>query len=150
METGTFKKIVNDFLKENDFKKNGNNYLRIEQEVICAIGLQKSNFSNIYYINVGFVLRSLRPELLKPKSNEGDIRFRFSSCNLTLSPDGFELDSIDEKQGSEILLCLNRNFNESINGHLSISGLKQLIERDPNLFYRASLYAKHFFNLIEP
>lgn len=96
------------------------------------------------------MLRSLRPELLKPKSNESDIRFRFSPCNLSSSPDGFELDLIDEKQGSEILHCLNTNFDESINGCFSISGLKQLIEKEPNLFYRASLNAKHFFNLKEP
>lgn len=42
------------------FKHKGNNWISDNDELIKIINLQKSNFSNSYYINYGYVIKGLQ------------------------------------------------------------------------------------------
>lgn len=54
-----FKNVLDRLLRPIGFKKKGN-YWRFEtEEVEKVIYLQKSNFSNLYYLNYGFNLKKL-------------------------------------------------------------------------------------------
>jgi hypothetical protein len=142
MDTKTFKKLLDVTLTGKGFLKTNNNYVRSEDEVICTIGLQKSSYSNSYYINIGFVIKDLHPELLNPKYFEADIRARFSTYNLNLSPDSFELDSLDEGKTKGLISCFNHNLNHYISDGLSVRRLKSLLAKEPLLLYQTSPDAK--------
>ncbi len=72
-----FKKIVWEFFKEKGFKKSGAYFVKDDGEVICSIGLQRSSYSNGYYINVGYIIAELNPSLEKYRDVDGDVRTRF-------------------------------------------------------------------------
>ncbi len=53
------KKIVDDLLKPCGFRKKGNYWKLETEEIEKIIDLQKSNFSNLYYVNYGYNLKNL-------------------------------------------------------------------------------------------
>ena len=59
MESTEFKNIINDFLSFYGFKRRGNFWRLRTSELEKVIHLQKSNFSNLYYINYGFNIENL-------------------------------------------------------------------------------------------
>ena len=51
--------LLNEIFKPLGFKRKGNNWLYNGMELSKIINLQKSNFGNYYYINYGFILKSI-------------------------------------------------------------------------------------------
>ena len=59
MTNNEFKDRIDELLKPLGFRKQGN-YWRLEtNEIEKIVNLQKSNFSNLYYVNYGFNLKKL-------------------------------------------------------------------------------------------
>ena len=85
MERKEFKKIVNDCLLANGFLKKGKYYYKESPEVICCLGLQKSNYSNCYYVNVGIVIKEINNVLIYtvPAKESGNYFFLLI-CNFVL------------------------------------------------------------------
>ena len=52
--------FLNDLFIPLYFRKKGNNWVFDNTELIKVINLQKSNFSNSYYINYGFIIKGLQ------------------------------------------------------------------------------------------
>ena len=51
--------IIDDVLKPHGFKKKGNNWFLENLDLTKRVNLQKSQFSNSYYINYGYIINSL-------------------------------------------------------------------------------------------
>jgi len=51
--------ILNGLLVQIGFKKKGNNWIKNEITFAKIVNLQKSNFSNVFYINYGYIINSL-------------------------------------------------------------------------------------------
>ncbi len=68
---------LTEFLKNFDFKKKGSNWVLSKKEFLLLIDLQKSQWSDIYYVNVGIQFSNLNESL--PKAHRGDIKYRVSS-----------------------------------------------------------------------
>ena len=140
MEAKLFKKIFNDTLLLKDFIKKGNYQYLYTEDLIIVIGLQKSNFSNAYYINIGYVIKQLNPSISSPRDIDGDIRARF-----TLSIDGkktdlFDLDILLDNDSLKNQLEENiKNYVESI---YTICDLKLLLEKRSTMLYQTKLSAK--------
>src|SRR5258708_5882436 len=96
MEIKTFKKNINDVLTLNGFLKNKNYYYINSEDIIFVIGLQKSNFSNSYYINIGIIIKKLNPTLENPRDVDGDIRARFSFEEKGKESDIFDLNDLPD------------------------------------------------------
>ena len=54
--------FLNELFTPLGFKKKGNNWVSNGKEVSRIINLQKSQFGNSFYINYGYILRSLQLE----------------------------------------------------------------------------------------
>jgi len=59
MEKKNIEKILNDLLAPLGFIKKSNNWILDSDELIKKVNLQKSSFGNVYYINYGFILKSI-------------------------------------------------------------------------------------------
>jgi Domain of unknown function (DUF4304) len=147
MESIEFKKVVDNIFKEHKFSKKGNSYTKNEDEVFCVIGLQRSSYSNSYYINVGYVIKQIHPEFKALKYYQADMKWRFWTCNINKSPDCFDLDELDMGSIEKIKACLISNINQYLDSRLSLSGLKQLIIDKPVILYQTSPAAKDLFGI---
>ncbi|WP_051590775.1 DUF4304 domain-containing protein [Flavobacterium daejeonense] len=59
MTNEEFKNIFNVYLKDQGFKRKGNFWKFQTPEIEKVVHLQKSNFSNLYYVNFGYNLQNL-------------------------------------------------------------------------------------------
>jgi hypothetical protein len=64
---------LNAFLKPYGFKKKGSVWALRKKEFLLTIWLQKSQWSDIYYVNIGIQFENLDERL--PKAYKGDIGF---------------------------------------------------------------------------
>ena len=146
MDIKAFRSIVNDVLKEHGFSKKRGGFLKEGAEIICSVGLQKSGFSNSYYINVGFIIKDLHPDLTEPKYTDGDIRCRFSFNINGSETDVLDLDEIPEIDPDSINNSLKLNIKKYINVAFE-SNLRELLIRYPVLLYQTTLKAKEYFGI---
>ena len=77
MDKKEFKKTLTDILSEYGFSYKNNIYRNVTNDLIIVIATQKSNFENIYYINYGFSIKLLHPDIEKVKDNTSDVFGRF-------------------------------------------------------------------------
>ena len=122
--------------------KKGSYYYLRTSDVIIAIGLQKSNFSNTYYINVGYVITQLSQSLLDPKDVDGEVRTRFNFEEKGKRLDTFDLENFSEDSPNELTQILDHNIEVYIIPVSSLSALKSLIEQNPTMLYQTKLSAK--------
>jgi len=59
MEKGDLVDILNETLKSIGFKRKGNYWIMNGEEIDKSVDLQRSRFSKTYYINYGFVIKSI-------------------------------------------------------------------------------------------
>ena len=146
MDSKKLKKIFNDCMVSSGFKKIGGYYYQSSDEVICAIGLQKSSYSDGLYINVGYIIRQLNPNLDTPRDVDGDLRTRFTTV-----VDGKLVDLltpcniVDEMELTRIIFD---NLTSLVTDYLSIDGLKNLIKKDPTLLYQLKIAAINFLGYV--
>jgi hypothetical protein len=142
MEKKIFKNLLGEVMAQNEFSKKGNYYYHNGKDCDCVIGLQKSNFSNGYYISVGFILKGSNQITDKLTDANGDIRARFSYIDGERENDLFDLDKLvdnDEQTIREILLT---NIKKLIKPAMEPDGLKKLLAENPILLYQTNLATK--------
>ncbi len=146
MERKIFKDIINKQLLENGFSKEGIYYYKEGDDIICIVGLQKSGYSNGYYINIGYIIKKLHPSITKLRDVDGDIRTRFDHKGETKQTDFFD----PEKFSDQIQLqhTLQENINELILSELSIEGIKNLLHKQPVMLYQTTIKAKNFLGFV--
>jgi hypothetical protein len=142
METNQFKKIFRNYMISKGFARKGSCYCQSSGEAICAIGLQRSHYSDGYYINIGYLIRAVSPNLETPHAVDGHIRARFTIVDGGKEIDLFSLEKMDD--AADLCRALNSNISTLVDGYLSIEGLKTLINKKPVLLYQTMLVAKQF------
>lgn len=140
MELKEFKKIINDYFLLNGFSKEGNYYYKESDEVVCALRLQKSKYSNCFYLNVGIVIKEINPNMELPRDVDGDIRFRF--C-FEFDKNKVQCLSIEKVRNSaDIISSLKKNILELIIPSLNVDGIRKILDDKPVLLYQTNLRAK--------
>jgi hypothetical protein len=140
MNSRDFKKAFHLALLDCGFLKEGGLYYKRSDEVIGVIGLQKSNYEESYYANVGYMIKEFHPDVDAPRDIDGDVRTRFS---VTIQ--GKEMDCLDPGMFSsddEVRSVVCQNVTRLVEGSLSIRGLKTLLTKNPILLYQTTLPAK--------
>lgn len=51
--------LINDILKDHDFKRSGSTWKIKGTELTKIVNLQKSSYGNMYYINYGYIINAL-------------------------------------------------------------------------------------------
>ncbi|EPZ39872.1 hypothetical protein C289_0095 [Anoxybacillus ayderensis] len=147
MENKKFKTIVNECLLTNGFLKKGKYYYKESPEVICVLGLQKSNYSNCYYVNVGIVIKKIYNNLELPRDVDGHIRSRFYFTVGDKQVECLNLDEINED--SVIISSLEAGISEIINPALEHRGLEELLKKKRVLLYETTVIAKQYLGINE-
>lgn len=140
MDSKLFKKHFNDIFVRGGFAKKGSFFYLMSDDVICVVGLQMSNYSTGFYINLGYVIRQLNPTLETPRDVDGDLRTRFTTMVNGKAVDIFDPEKIENIE--ELNSSITENIDSLIKGFLSINGLKALIAKDPTLLYQVKITAK--------
>lgn len=77
-----FKTFCKEEFYKRGFKKVKNMYyLDGEKDILCGIDLQKSNFGNVYYINVNFFIKGFNEKVPYPTYYDADIDGRMSAMS---------------------------------------------------------------------
>lgn len=140
-----FKKVLDASLLECGLRREKGAYYKRSDEVICVVGLQKASFADSYYVNVGYVIRAIHPEVVCPRYYECDIGARF-----TFVMEEKELDLFDPNQfGSDddLRKVVLANAMKLTDGIASISDLKALLARNPTMLYQTTVQAKKTLGL---
>jgi hypothetical protein len=110
-----FTKHLDNLFKSYFFKKKGNQWTFVDDSVLKIIKLRKSYYGNYYYIDYGFILKSL--EL------DGLVMHIYHT-----------LGSSDEIENARIMELLD--FDSSITDEKRIDELKNVIEREILALFR--------------
>jgi Domain of unknown function (DUF4304) len=102
MEIKLFKKILNTALLGKGFRKKGSSYWRDGEDCVCIVGIQRSNYSSGYYVNVGFVLKGLKIITDSLKDSDGDIRARFTHNIAGRKIDFFDLETLQDSDEEDV------------------------------------------------
>ncbi|MBH5317316.1 DUF4304 domain-containing protein [Paenibacillus sp. GSMTC-2017] len=147
MDNKEFRQTIDKCLLQNEFKKSGKYYYKGTDEVICSLGLQRSSYSDCYYINVGLIIRALNPDLGYPRDVDGDIRGRFS-----IEANGKKVDCfvVDEIHDTEVLInSIEKNISYWTSSTLTIKALKKLLDDEPIRLFQTRLLAKKYLGIEE-
>jgi len=141
IESEVFRSIIHKYLVDYGFIKTGANYVLSFPELNIALGLQKSGYSDGYYINLGYIFTDIGFSKNSPRAVDGDIRTRFSVEFKGKNNDLFELERLSE----DILLAsLQMNIEKYVSGICNIDTIQGLLKREPVLLYQTSFNAKQF------
>jgi len=133
-----FKQTVAATLSALGFQKHGASFVIQEAEVGCIVGLQKSRFSVGYYLNAGFLIRSLHPDLSSCDFADGDVRTRMTA-NVGSDAELFEFEKIEHEQLKSIITDFVRTL---VVPSLSVAGLRRIVQSQPVLLYQTTVVAK--------
>ena len=142
METKTFKNQISKIFIKKGFIKKGNYYSCFREGVTIVIGLQKSNFSNSYYINVGYIINLLNPCITNLKEVDGDVRDRFSFDENGKNVDLFDLEKMNEKELDIFTSIIEKNIHKYVDFVTSLENLITLLKNYPIMLLQTKLIAK--------
>ena len=75
MEQKSFLQLCTDVFKINGFYKHNKNYYKEYDDIMVVFGLQKTTYGgNYFYIEYGFVFKSINSHMPYPKYHEANIR----------------------------------------------------------------------------
>ncbi|MBU5363430.1 DUF4304 domain-containing protein [Enterococcus raffinosus] len=140
MENKDFKLIVKSILEDNGFSFRRNTYYQDSKELIVCIDLQKSNFSKNYYINYGFLIKELHPDVKYPKTHTSDITGRFF---IEDGRDEFEIDSLTAE---EIQRSIQKELDKNILPTLK-EGISYYFKKNPEAKAAATLRLKKYLGI---
>jgi hypothetical protein len=145
LEKKEFKTIVNQYLRTQGFIKKGSYYYRDSEEMKFVFGLQKSNFSNIYYVNLGIFIKDIHKVKEYPRDIEGDVYLR---CYL--EENGVEIHSIDLdtlQDANSISKFFKGSIDKYVIPALTFNGFFKLLETHPSLLNLTTLTAKKYLGI---
>ena len=135
MNKNELKKELQVSVKKFGFEFHNRSYYYNSEKLIIAINIQKSNFSDSYYINYGFFVKSIHENISYPKICECDIMGRFEN---NVKSDLFDLETINTH---ELQRCIDANFKKVILPVMN-DGIMKYFELFPNAICAAKLGLK--------
>ncbi len=143
MNLKEFKKVLASILLDYGFATKNNISKAETDELIIIISTQKSNYDNNYYLNYGFLIKELSPELTTPMDYQCDIFGR-----LSLIFEGKILTSInfENLSSEEFSYALKISLNERIKPVLEY-GLLKYFDLYPTAVSTVRMTARKYLGL---
>ena len=140
MDKKEFKKLLKTILEEYSFTTK-NNISRAEtDDLIIVISTQKSNYDNSYYLNYGFLIKELSPELVLPNDNQCDVFGRF---NFNINGKVSQNVDFQNINSEEFSIALRMSLNERIKPVLDF-GINKYFEYFPSAILTVRAKAKKY------
>lgn len=130
MESKEFKVIFGEIAKANDFKKAFGGWYKENSECIAVLELQKSNFSDSYYLNIKIFIQGAFGRIYTPNKD----LIRSSMGHITNQIRDKDILNFDELMDDEKRLeNLGKLFSDLIvpftDKTLSKSGIREFVEK---------------------
>lgn len=143
MDKKEFKKALTSILKPYGFEYTNKGYYCSNDEVIVVIATQKSNFDDSFYLNYGFLIKKLNPELEYPKDNGCDVtgRFVFKASSNIINTFNLQENTIAE---------LEESVNEVVKTRIIPvleKGLQEYFRLFPEYVVTATLKTKEYLGI---
>ncbi|WP_165347235.1 DUF4304 domain-containing protein [Gottfriedia acidiceleris] len=143
MDIKEFKKFVDEVLLANGMKKRRSNYYFDNEDIISVLGLQKTSYTNGYYLNLSYVIKDLNTKEISNYTN-GNIRLSFKFKYNRKLTDLIEIHNVEK----ELLIeQFDKNINKYILSIKSISDLQKLLKKEPELLFHTTLETKKFLDI---
>ncbi|MEL7648766.1 MAG: DUF4304 domain-containing protein [Sedimentibacter sp.] len=142
MDKKEFKKALAKVLSKYGFESKGNIFRTETDELIIVVATQKSNYENSYYINFGFLIKSLNSDIINPKDNQCDVFGRFTLDILDKVYTSINCESLNI---DEFCDAFSKSMNDKIKPVLEY-GLKKYFEINPLSINTATLKAKQYIS----
>ena len=136
MTNNEFKEIFKNQLTKIGFKMRGNNFRLKTSEIETIVNLQKSNFSNLYYINYGYNLLNL---------DYGEVYTHVSE--LLPQSEAFNLESEYQNREKDLLKIINEMLIPEISKIKTEKDIINLFRRKPYLNMTTTGKVKEFLNM---
>lgn len=137
--------VLDDLLLPIGLKRKGNKWMSSGQELTKIVHLQKSNFSNGYYINYGYIISGLAlataEHVSKRLSSSDQVEQSLITDVLNL-----ENDIPVDVRANHLKSFINREIVAEMNATRTTGDLLQVIKKLP-LISAVPLSVRHFFGL---
>jgi hypothetical protein len=149
------KLLINSFnteLKMAGFQKKSTTWYLDEGGIIKVVNLQKSNYGDLYYVNVSIFLKELDNDQF-PSENECHIRTRMDNSMVDAPKDYdylFDLENVKlsvENYQKEIKDCIQQNIIPQLDLIKSREGLLKVAQINPIMLNMIPLKVKEYFNI---
>lgn len=144
MDKKDFKKNMGNILKKYDFNYTQKAYYSDNDKLIVVINLQKSNYNDSYYMNYGFLIKEITPDISYPKESMCDVMGRFSFLNQGNTVYDLSLKELDISTLEQIL---DSNLERTILPVLQ-NGIGYYFEMYPQAIAATKLKTKQYLGLM--
>lgn len=138
MDKNSFKDFCEKELEKRGFFKNKKLFYLYGDEILCAVGLQKSSYGDIYYLNFYFYIGSFKGKTDFPSIYEYDIHSRVlvMSKKSTIRGNCFMTSQIEytEYTEEELRSYFDKEFEERILPPI-YKGKKYIIDNLGHYYY---------------
>jgi hypothetical protein len=128
------------------FIRNGKTFIHKSKELAIALSFQKStNTSNIYYVNLGYIIPIYvtNPDNIKPEL--GNIRTRFTFDIENQKMDNIDIEFFTKVGHEEFMKQFKDNIKNFVVPYTTIDSLKKLLDSNPVLLYQTDIRLKKRF-----
>jgi hypothetical protein len=137
--------VLNELLLPIGFKKKGSNWMNCGNELTKIINLQKSNFSNSYYINYGYIINGLElttTDHVSKRLDSSDKQEQVIINNLL----NLDSDTADVVRANSLKEFINRKIVSEMAATNTKNDLLQVIKKLP-LISIVPLNVRQYFAL---
>ncbi len=134
------------------FAKKSNTWYFYEGEIIKVVDLQKSLYSNLYYVNLSVYFQSIQYATF-PKERECHLRTRLNSKLVECAEDYdhiFDLEKgyVDDDSYRKTLVdCVEKVMLPQLDLIKTKEGFQQIIEKNPAMLNIVPLKLKAYWNI---
>ena len=143
MDKKELKKAIKEVTEEYGFKYVKKGYYYMKDDLIIVLDLQKSDYKDAYYLNYGYLIKGLQPDVLFPKTYICDI-----SGRIVITYEGSECYCIQysDLESSIFKTALKIEINETILPVIQ-NGLINYYKLHPEKLYIVSSKVKQYLGL---
>jgi len=144
--------LLDTFLTRHGFRKKSNTWYAYEGDIIKVIYLQKSSYSNLYYVNLSIYFQAIQYATM-PKESECHLRTRLDNELVGYDKEYdylFDLGKqhVDNDSYKEALnSCVENVILPQLDLIKTKEGFQQIIERNPVMLNIVPLKLKAYWNI---
>lgn len=141
MNHSEFKRILENCVDKYGFTCFRKNHYLQSGDLLIVINTQKSDYDNSYYVNYGFCVKTIHPDLEYPQISECDIIGRF----LNTAGGKADLFQLSELDPSKLHCCFDSNMQNIIMPVIE-GGISRYFEIFPHAVHSAKRTLKEYLN----
>lgn len=79
MESSELTRSIRDTIVAREAARHDGHFYRLSPQLVWAVAVQKSRHGQQWYVNIGILVRSLHPEIERPREDDCEIQIRYEN-----------------------------------------------------------------------